>query len=421
MSVTALSRRARPPAGRLFRVAEGQETPVDRLRSVALARADRKGAVTALLLDTDLSRTQIAALQWQDVAGLRPAEAVREALAPIRRTPGSPFVFALEGSGAAVQSNTVADWIRQVVRSAGYRRLDDVFRTLPPSGIGVADFNEELLGRGMSRRTVHVYSNAVERANRWMLAQGTHLDTASATEVRAYAETLPRTRSTLALLRSALRAYWVATGRHRAPIDAVRVPSKPRMVCRALGEDDARRLAAVARARSDRRGTAVLLGLYSALRRSEIAALRWDQVGEDRIRVVGKGDVSATVPLHPVVAEALDELRGAHLASPYVFPGRDGGPSNPTTVWGWVRAVATEAGLGQVPTHVLRHTALATALDATGDLRAVQEFARHADPLTTAGYTRVRGRRLDAVVQSIDYDRAAEVEHRSHRLHLDAP
>ena len=58
-----------------------------------------------------------------------------------------------------------------------------------------------------------------------------------------------------------------------------------------------------------------------------------------------------------------------------------------------------------VATHVLRHTALATALDATGDLRAVQELAGHARPETTAGYTRVRRDRLEAAVSAISYDR----------------
>lgn len=51
----------------------------------------------------------------------------------------------------------------------------------------------------------------------------------------------------------------------------------------------------------------------------------------------------------------------------------------------------------------LRHTALATANDATRDLRAVQEFARHARPETTALYTRVTARRLMEVAMSIDY------------------
>jgi len=56
--------------------------------------------------------------------------------------------------------------------------------------------------------------------------------------------------------------------------------------------------------------------------------------------------------------------------------------------------------------HELRHTALATALDRTKDLRAVMTFAGHARPETTAGYTRTTRKRLEAVVAAIDYEAA---------------
>jgi site-specific recombinase XerD len=57
----------------------------------------------------------------------------------------------------------------------------------------------------------------------------------------------------------------------------------------------------------------------------------------------------------------------------------------------------------EVPTHVLRHTAIATLNDATHDLRAAQEFARHLSPETTVLYTRVSRRRLIEAVAAIDY------------------
>jgi len=44
----------------------------------------------------------------------------------------------------------------------------------------------------------------------------------------------------------------------------------------------------------------------------------------------------------------------------------------------WVDEVAHAAGLGHATTRQLRHTALTMANDATGDLRAVHEFTRHA-------------------------------------------
>jgi integrase len=72
----------------------------------------------------------------------------------------------------------------------------------------------------------------------------------------------------------------------------------------------------------------------------------------------------------------------------------------------WVRDVGLEAGV-PVRTHLLRHTALAEANDRSGNLRAVQDLARHSRPETTAGYTRTTAARLKSVVAMIDYGRGA--------------
>jgi integrase len=174
------------------------------------------------------------------------------------------------------------------------------------------------------------------------------------------------------------------------------------MVCRALEGDEAKNLARVALERNDGPGLAVILGLYQALRREEIATLRWENF-DDRgwLTVTGKGGLTASIPVRATVTEML-ALRERH--NDFIFPGQTSGRSvTPTTVWNWVRLVAKEAGLSGVTPHRLRHTALATANDNTGDLRSVQAFARHADPRVTAGYTRATSKRLTAVVNSIDY------------------
>jgi integrase/recombinase XerC len=186
------------------------------------------------------------------------------------------------------------------------------------------------------------------------------------------------------------------------------------MRSRALEEPAAAALAAVARRRAaegTRKGLAVLLGLYGGLRRSEIAELRWtDLAGDGWVRVIGKGS-ERQIPLHPVLLASLEALRsrrpiqslGPQGLRGRVFLGQGGGRLHPTTVWTWVRQLSAEAGLPPVQVHVLRHTALTTALDGTHDLRAVQELAGHARPETTAGYTRVRSDRLSATVLAISY------------------
>ena len=271
---------------------------------------------------------------------------------------------------------------------------------------------EALVGRGLSPKTVAVYLAMVRRARSGLSERGRTLEDVGAAELAAWADAeLGPRRPMRALARSALKAYWSASGRPDGPSGAVRVPRRSRMRCRALSEADAGALAAVAARRAQegtRKGLAVLLGLYGGLRASEIAGVRWSHISDGWLTVVGKGS-ERRVPLHPAVSEA---LAGARLDPP--GPGaRGGGPLfagsrrrdhlHPTTVWTWVRELAAEAGLPPFGSHVLRHTALATALEATGDLRAVQELAGHARPETTAGYTRVRADRLRAAASAIDY------------------
>lgn len=76
---------------------------------------------------------------------------------------------------------------------------------------------------------------------------------------------------------------------------------------------------------------------------------------------------------------------------------------NAGTIASWCAQIASDAGLDAVAPHRLRHTAIATINDETGDLRAAQEFARHADPSTTQLYTRVTAQRLRRAVDSLRY------------------
>lgn len=258
-----------------------------------------------------------------------------------------------------------------------------------------------LLALGLAPKTARLYARAIEAAERWCEELGLVLETLPAELVVEYAATVPLSHSSRTIARAALRHYWDHVGRADPPLKAIRVPPEPRHVCRALEEGDARILAKAARARGDRKGLAVILGLYQAMRREEIATMPWAWLRDDgHIRVMGKGAVERRLPLHPVAAQALTWVP---RSGAYVFAGRYGGPVTPATVWAWVREVSSDAGVPVIPPHVLRHTSLATANDNTGDLRAVQAFAGHAKPETTAGYTRANGRRLAAVVASLDY------------------
>lgn len=254
-------------------------------------------------------------------------------------------------------------------------------------------FRDYLIGQGLSPKTIGIYVRLVlEAAN--------HIDLASvgATLMSEYASRLPFSHSLRGQFAAACRHYWEMIGRLDGPAKAIRVPPQAEMVCQAVEDDQARDLVKVALGWQPE-GLSVLFGLYLALRREEIAKAEWKRFGEDFewYTVTGKGDKTATLPVHPVLASELKGGRG------YVFPGRYGGHVTPATVWEWTKLVGREAGIPNLRTHQLRHTALTVANDTTGDLRAVQTFARHSKPSTTAGYTRTKAQRLREVSDALGY------------------
>jgi hypothetical protein len=189
--------------------------------------------------------------------------------------------------------------------------------TPPPRALQV---REALMARGLSARSATLYQRELWRIERWCEANGWTLKNVPASALTAYLETRPPTWATRKLIRHSLAHYWALAGRRNPPLWALPIPRKPRMRCRALEPDEARRLAKVARARGDRLGLAVLLALYLGLRREEIAQLRWaDFLADGWLRVFGKGGTTAQLPLHPAVLNALAK---ASRSSEWVFPGQ---------------------------------------------------------------------------------------------------
>jgi len=266
----------------------------------------------------------------------------------------------------------------------------------------VDEFREYLIGQGLSLKSIRLYVAIVVQAERWMRERNTTLAWAAPSHVARYAEErVTNSSSSRRQAASALGHYWEFRGRTDAPRKAIRVPPHPEMVCRAVEESEARALLETALGWWPK-GTMVLFGLYLALRRTEIAEAEWDRFTGDLgwYRVTGKGAKTATLPVHPVLRE---ELLPYRRRSGWVFEGRFGSHVTPATVWAWSKQVASAAGLEEFTTHQLRHTALTTANDNLGDLRAVQTFARHAKPATTAGYTRTKQSRLREVSDALDY------------------
>ncbi len=137
---------------------------------------------------------------------------------------------------------------------------------------------------------------------------------------------------------------------------------------------------------------AVLLGL-NGLRVSEACATNIENLAFERghrtLRIVGKGNKPAVIPLVPRTARTIDLAIGERHEGP-ILVRRDGQRLDRRTAHRWVRSIGKRGGLGHVHPHMLRAAFIMAALDAGVPLRDVQLAARHADPRTTTIYDRRR-------------------------------
>ena len=116
---------------------------------------------------------------------------------------------------------------------------------------------------------------------------------------------------------------------------------------------------------------AVLLGL-NGLRVSEACASDIEDLafehGHRTLRIIGKGNKPATIPLAPRTSRTIDLAIGEQVEGP-ILRRRDGQRLDRRTAPRWVRSIGKRAGLSHVHPHMLRAAFIMAALDAGVPLR----------------------------------------------------
>ena len=147
------------------------------------------------------------------------------------------------------------------------------------------------------------------------------------------------------------------------------------------------------------------IGLQVGLRRAEIAALKVDDLhqnrGFDALRVVRKGGRREALAINPQTAQRLRAYlafagHGAEYAAPLFRPLRGNakaydpaGQLDPDAIDRMVRKYAAGIGLARgYSAHSMRATFITTALENGAQLEDVQKAAGHRDPSTTKLYDR---------------------------------
>ena len=156
------------------------------------------------------------------------------------------------------------------------------------------------------------------------------------------------------------------------------------------------------------RDQAILEVLYGCgLRVSEVCSLKISCIylGENFLRIIGKGNKERLVPFAPLTAEALGNWLEARprAATPqwddFVFLNRFGKPLSRVSVFGLVKKYALAAGVTKdISPHTFRHSFATHLIENGADLRVVQEMLGHESILTTEIYTHIDSRTWQASI-----------------------
>ncbi|MBF5002861.1 tyrosine recombinase XerC [Diaphorobacter caeni] len=226
----------------------------------------------------------------------------------------------------------------------------------------------------------------------------------------------------IALILSGWRGFFAWAARQglvqHNPVQDVRAPKAPKPLPKALGVDDAVRLAEFDQPGADpwleARDAAIVELLYGCgLRVGELVGLDviasstarnegrgWLDLQAGEAHVFGKGSKRRSVPMGAPAITAV-QVWLEQRAQPFggassprldaaLFIGRRGVRLSAQSVWLRLRERSQLAGLTTpVHPHMLRHSFASHLLQSSSNLRAVQELLGHANITTTQVYTRL--------------------------------
>lgn len=133
--------------------------------------------------------------------------------------------------------------------------------------------------------------------------------------------------------------------------------------------------------------------IYAAgLRISEACSLKISNLGDESVRIMGKGSKERMVPVHSRAIRAVDSYLGRFRNDdfPYLFVSKKGRCVNRHQMFRRIKSYIEAAGLREELTvHSLRHSFATHLLNAGADIRVIQELLGHRDLATTDRYTHV--------------------------------
>lgn len=301
--------------------------------------------------------------------------------------------------------------------------------------------------RRLAARTVELYAFHLQALREHADEAKLPLDRVQTAHIRRWMAQLHgagREPRGIALVLSCWRSFYRWLGHEGLigfnPVQDVHAPKAGKPLPKALGVDDAVRLAELydpeADSWTEARDGAIVEVLYGCgLRVSELTGLDaqasntargWLDLDAGEANVLGKGSKRRIVPMGSKAAEAVRDwlaVRGdcaalatAHLRDPQgagaLFISAKGVRMSSQAVWKLLRERSLKAGLAApVHPHMLRHSFASHVLQSSSDLRAVQELLGHANIATTQVYTRLDFQHLAKAYDAAHPRAKAKPEH----------
>ncbi len=279
-----------------------------------------------------------------------------------------------------------------------------VLRLLPDIGVGDDDGGLTTLeqwelymrGAGRSHRTISESLGLLHRLERF---SGKRIENVTALDISRFLGRRRLKQNSRAAYYGYIHSFYRWWGENGGANVAAKLPrpKAPKGVPRPITDEQLGHLLAIRM--HGRTRVMILLAAFAGLRVHEIAKIRGEDIDPmaRTLRVTGKGNVTATLPLHPLLVEAAKGMprRG------WWFPGnsrRAGLPIRSRGVADVIGNAMDRAGIPGGTAHRLRHW-YGTALVSSGtDLRTAQTLLRHSSLNTTAIYTQVvDGKRVEAI------------------------
>ena len=219
--------------------------------------------------------------------------------------------------------------------------------------------------------------------------------------------------SSLARKASTLRSYFLFLLKTSvisiSPMIDIKTPKLSKKLPNILSISDVDTLCNIDASSSvSKRDRAIIEVMYSsALRLSELSSLNIDSVDIESkcVKVIGKGKKERILPLGAKASEALSDWTSARCdlrpVDNALFINKFGTRLSNRSIQNRINFWVKKQGLNcKISPHTLRHSCATHLLEASGDLRAVQEFLGHEDISTTQIYTNMDFEHLNRVYKN---------------------